>query len=124
MRAAFGISLEQFVFFGSCPGAAPLNADPDRWRRYILDSLVESAVGAHLANTTAVGRCELLYWRERNKDVDFVLRAGRHLTAIERNLTPISRRVLCINTLVSGTVGNPRPLLVKRPTRLPWTDTR
>lgn len=94
MRAAFGISLEQFVLFGSCPDAAPLIADPDRRRRYILDSLVESAVGAHLANTAAVGRCELFYWRERNKEVDFVVKAGRHLTAIERNVTPISRRIL------------------------------
>jgi predicted AAA+ superfamily ATPase len=199
MRAAFGISLEQFVLFGSYPGAAPLITDPDRWRRYILDSLVEttisrdvllmrridkpvllrrlfdlgcrysgqvlsytkmlgqlqdagntttlahyldllsgvgmltgipkfageavrqrgsspklqvlntalmtaqtslnpqqartdselwghlveSAVGAHLANAAAVGHCELFYWRDRNQEVDFVVKAGRQLTAIE-----------------------------------------
>jgi len=45
--------------------------------------LVESAVGAHLANAAAEGRCELFYWRDRNREVDFVVRAGRHLTAIE-----------------------------------------
>ena len=45
--------------------------------------LVESAVGAHLANTAATGTCELFYWRERNREVDFVVRTGRTVTAIE-----------------------------------------
>ena len=29
------------------------------------------------------GACELFYWRDRNREVDFVVRAGRTLTAIE-----------------------------------------
>jgi len=45
--------------------------------------LVESAVGAHLANAAACGVCELFYWRERSREVDFVLRAGRVVVAIE-----------------------------------------
>ena len=45
--------------------------------------LVESAVGAHLANAAAAGVCELYYWRDRNREVDFVVRAGRKVTAIE-----------------------------------------
>ncbi len=45
--------------------------------------LVESAVGAYLANAAAAGTCEVFYWRERNREVDFVVRAGRMLTAIE-----------------------------------------
>jgi len=45
--------------------------------------LVESAVGAHLANAAALRVCELYYWRDRNREVDFVTRAGRRLTAIE-----------------------------------------
>ena len=45
--------------------------------------LVESAVGAHLANAAASGACELFYWRERNREVDFVVRAGDATTAIE-----------------------------------------
>jgi hypothetical protein len=48
--------------------------DPDRWGR-----LVETAVGAHLANAEG----ELLYWRERNREVDFVSRAGDAVTAFE-----------------------------------------
>jgi hypothetical protein len=40
-------------------------------------------VGAHLANAAAQGMCELFYWREGNREVDFVLRAGRTVVAIE-----------------------------------------
>jgi predicted AAA+ superfamily ATPase len=39
MQAAFGFSLEQYLYFGGYPGAAPLVNDPQRWRRYLLDSL-------------------------------------------------------------------------------------
>jgi hypothetical protein len=53
-------------------------ADRELWGR-----LVESAVGAHLATAAAVGECELFYWRERNHEVDFVVKRGRRLTAIE-----------------------------------------
>lgn len=199
MRQAFGFSLDQYVFYGGYPGAAPLIGDPDRWARYIRDSLiettlardvllltrvdkpallrrlfelgcrysgqvlsytkmlgqlqdagntttlahyldllaasgvltglqkyagqavrrrgsspklqvlntalmtaqsrltfeetrkdpevwgrlVESAVGAHLANAAAADVCELYYWLDRNREVDFVVKAGRTVTAIE-----------------------------------------
>jgi uncharacterized protein len=45
--------------------------------------LVESAVGAHLANATAAGECELFYWRDRGQEVDFVAKVGSRLIAIE-----------------------------------------
>jgi predicted AAA+ superfamily ATPase len=199
MRAAFGFSLEEYLYFGGYPGAAPLIEDVHRWKRYLLDSLiettiardvllmtrvdkpallrrlfelgcrysgqilsytkmlgqlqdagntttlahylellagagmltglqkyaskaarqrgsspklqvlntalmtaqsglspdearadrefrgrlVESAVGAHFANAAAGGACELFYWREQNEEVDFVVRSGRSLVAIE-----------------------------------------
>ena len=199
MRAAFGVSLEEYLFFGGYPGAAPLAHQPERWRRYILDSLVEttiardvllltrvdkpallrrlfelgcrysgqilsytkmlgqlhdagntttlahylqllggagmlaalakfsgsltrqrgsspklqvlntalmtaqsglsladaradrdfwgrvveSAVGAHIANSSSESGGELCYWRDRNREVDFVATAGRSLTAVE-----------------------------------------
>ena len=199
MRAAFDFRVEQYLYFGGYPGAAPLVREPERWRRYILDALiettiardvllltrvdkpallrrlfelgcrysaqvlsynkmlgqlhdagntttlahylellggaglltglskfarravrhkgsspklqvlntalmsaqsgfsfddakrdpefwgrlVESAIGAHLANGALLDECELFYWRENNREVDFVARAGRALTAIE-----------------------------------------
>lgn len=57
---------------------AEARADGEFWGR-----LVESAVGAHLANAAAAGECALYYWRERNQEVDFVAKAGRRLAAIE-----------------------------------------
>jgi len=199
MRRAFGFTLEQYLFFGGYPGAAPLVGDPSRWARYLRDSLVEttisrdvlllsrvdkpallrqlfelgcrysgqvlsytkmlgqlqdagnattlahylellagagmlsglqrfvgsaarqrgsipklqvlntalmsamsglspgearrdhewwgrlveSAVGAHLANAQVEGDCILYYWREQNREVDFVVKAGRRVLAIE-----------------------------------------
>lgn len=53
-------------------------ADGAFWGR-----VVESAVGAHLANAAAADVCELFYWRDRNREVDFVVRVGRTVTAIE-----------------------------------------
>ena len=199
MRAAFGWSVDEYVFHGGYPGSAPLIVDPPRWARYVLDSLiettisrdvlalrridkpallrrlfelgcrysgqilsftkmlgqlqdsgnattlafylellsaagmltglqkyagdqarsrgsspklqvlntallgaqsgltlreargnpeqwgrlVESAVGAHLANAAAAAECEVFYWRDHNDEVDFVLRSKRRLAAIE-----------------------------------------
>lgn len=199
MRTAFDFDLDAYLFFGGYPGAAPLIDEPTRWRRYVLDSLVEtsiardvllltrvdkpallrrlfelgcrnsgqvlsytkmigqlqdagntttlahyldllaaagmltglskfsgravrqrasspklqvlntalvtavegvspeeaaadrsfhgrlveSAVGAHLANAAQRGDCELFYWRAGNHEVDFVVRAGRRVLAIE-----------------------------------------
>ena len=52
--------------------------DPELWGR-----LTETAVGAHLVNTAQGSEVEVFYWRERNREVDFVLRRSRRLTAIE-----------------------------------------
>jgi len=50
----------------------------DYWGR-----LVESAVGAHLVNSTRGKNIEVFYWLERNQEVDFILRAGNNVAAIE-----------------------------------------
>ena len=52
--------------------------DPAYWGR-----LVESAVGAHLINSAAGTGVEVFYWRERGREVDFVLRSGKVVVAIE-----------------------------------------
>src|SRR5690606_31301217 len=45
--------------------------------------LVESSVGAHLANAAASGAGDLLYWRDGGREVDFVFRSGKRVIAIE-----------------------------------------
>lgn len=62
---------------------AGLSPDEVRADGFFYGRLVESAVGAHLANAAQRGDCELFYWREKNREVDFVVRAGKRLLAIE-----------------------------------------
>jgi len=45
--------------------------------------IVESAVGAYLANETMKNTISLYYWRERNDEVDFVLERGGKLIGVE-----------------------------------------
>ena len=52
--------------------------DKEFWGR-----LVESTVGAYLLNEIRGTQIELFYWREKNQEVDFVLKKGNYLTAIE-----------------------------------------
>jgi len=246
MREAFGFDLEHYLLFGGYPGAAPLSEDPERWRRYILDSivettlsrdvlllsrvdkpallrrlfdlacrysgqvlayqkmlgqlhdagntttlahyldllsaagmvtglpkysggrvrqrssspkllvlntallsatagfgpadagadfhgrLVESAVGAHLANAAAARECELFYWRERNCEVDFVVKTGNHLTAIEvksgrigpgalPGVNAFAAEFLTHRRLLVGTGGVPIETFLSEPVRH-WTE--
>ena len=51
---------------------------PELWGR-----LVESAVGAHLVNSSIGSTVDVFYWREREREVDFVLRRGKDIVAIE-----------------------------------------
>jgi len=45
--------------------------------------LVESAVGANLLARSKVEDFEVFWWRERDKEVDFIIQKGSKLTAIE-----------------------------------------
>ena len=40
-------------------------------------------MGAHLANAAVSGECEVTYWRDRNREVDFVIRSRERLVALE-----------------------------------------
>lgn len=51
---------------------------PEYWGR-----LVESAIGSHLLNNSYSERFNLYYWRENNKEVDFILEKDRKLISIE-----------------------------------------
>lgn len=61
---AFHLSPEQaaleVVRFGSYPGAVELLADPARWRAYILDAIIEPAIGRDVLALGAVRRPALL----------------------------------------------------------------
>ena len=60
MRDAFGWSLDQYLFFGTYPGAAPLRTEPDRWARYVLDALVEPTIARDVLLGSRVDKPALL----------------------------------------------------------------
>jgi predicted AAA+ superfamily ATPase len=60
MQTAFGWTTDRFIHFGGYPGAAPLVGDEERWRRYILDSLVETSVSRDILLLTRVDKPALL----------------------------------------------------------------
>ena len=75
---------------GSSPKFVALNnalvtalAPDDEDAGNLYGRLVETAVGAHLLRGAAAGGFEVFWWREANREVDFVLRRGRALVAIE-----------------------------------------
>ena len=55
-----------------------IKEDRNYWGR-----LVESAVGAHLINSAREKNLEVFYWRDRNQEVDFVVRSAKKLVALE-----------------------------------------
>lgn len=85
--------------------------DPSLWGR-----LVENAVGAHLLNHLQGAPHEISYWRERSDEVDFVVRAGNEVWAIEvksgrparaTGLAAFLRRHPRARPLIVGTGGMP-----------------
>lgn len=55
-----------------------IKEDRNYWGR-----LVESAVGAHLINSAREKNLEVFYWRDRNQEVDFIVRSAKKLVALE-----------------------------------------
>jgi predicted AAA+ superfamily ATPase len=60
MRAAFGLTLEQWLFYGGYPGAIVVAEDEERWRRYILDALIETTISRDIMLMTRIDKPALL----------------------------------------------------------------
>lgn len=60
MHEAFGWSLDQYVYYGGYPGSAPLISEPERWRQYILDSLIETTISRDILLLHRVDKPALL----------------------------------------------------------------
>jgi predicted AAA+ superfamily ATPase len=60
MHQAFGFTLEQFIFFGGYPGAAPLVGDEQRWAAYVRDALIETTIGKDVLLMAPVHKPALL----------------------------------------------------------------
>ena len=60
MRDAFGFSIEEFVTWGSYPGAAPLVSDRGRFLAYVRDLLIETTVSRDILYLVRVDKPALL----------------------------------------------------------------
>lgn len=60
MRDAFGWDLDHYIFYGGYPGSAELISDENRWRRYIIDSLIETTISRDILLLTRVDKPALL----------------------------------------------------------------
>lgn len=60
MQQAFNYSLDQYIYFGGYPGAAPLISDEDRWKNYIKHSLIETTISRDILLMTRIDKPALL----------------------------------------------------------------
>ncbi|HEY7906924.1 MAG TPA: ATP-binding protein [Wenzhouxiangella sp.] len=60
MAQAFGYTLDDYIFFGGYPGASALKSEPDRWRAYVLESLVETTVTRDILLMTRIHKPALM----------------------------------------------------------------
>jgi len=60
MRQAFGISLDEYIFYGGYPGATDLVSDEARWKQYVRDALIEPAITKDVLLMTRVDKPALL----------------------------------------------------------------
>ena len=60
MREAFGIDLEQFIYFGGYPGGAKYVRDERRWRKYIKDSIIAPAIERDILTTKTIYKPALM----------------------------------------------------------------
>ena len=60
MHKAFGLDLEQFIYFGGYPGGAKYVHDERRWRKYIKDSIVAPAIERDILTTKTIYKPALM----------------------------------------------------------------
>ncbi len=60
MREAFGFTLEQFIYYGGYPGAAPLVGNEARWAAYVRDALIETTISKDVLLMSPVQKPALL----------------------------------------------------------------
>jgi uncharacterized protein len=60
MKDAFGLTAEEFVWFGGYPGAITLKEDEDRWKSYVRDALLETSISKDILMLTRVDKPALM----------------------------------------------------------------
>jgi hypothetical protein len=60
MKAAFGLSLQQWIYFGGYPGSMDYIGDFRRWKKYVKDSLVAPAIEKDVLLTSNIYKPSLM----------------------------------------------------------------
>lgn len=60
MHQAFDFTLNEYIYFGGYPGSARLIRNEDRWRNYVLASLVQPSIDTDILQMTRVDKPALL----------------------------------------------------------------
>lgn len=91
-----------------------ISSSPLLWGRH-----VESAIGAHILNSSQKGSFSLFYWRHRNSEIDFVIERGSQLLGIEVK-SGFQNRVKGMRDFKNAFPGS-RIILVGK-SGFPWQD--
>jgi uncharacterized protein len=60
MQDAFAFSIEEYIFYGGYPGAAPYIRDQERWRSYVVAALIQPSIEKDILLMTRVEKPVLL----------------------------------------------------------------
>ena len=60
MKDAFGLTAEEYIWYGGYPGAITLRDDDDRWKNYVRDSLLETSISKDILMLTRVDKPALM----------------------------------------------------------------
>lgn len=60
MRDAFGLNMEQYIWYGGYPNSAKLIKDEYRWKNYVKNALVETSISKDILMLTKVDKPALL----------------------------------------------------------------
>ena len=60
MHEAFGLTLEQYIYYGGYPGAAMLISDGERWRNYVSGAIVDATINKDILMDSPISKPALL----------------------------------------------------------------
>lgn len=60
MHEAFGLSLEQYIYYGGYPGAALLINDEERWHNYVNGAIVDATINKDILMDSPISKPALL----------------------------------------------------------------
>lgn len=60
MQEAFGFTLDQYLWYGGYPGGASLIHDEQRWKQYIRESIIRTAIQQDILSVTRIDKPALM----------------------------------------------------------------